>query len=108
MRWAHGAVVAAGLTAGRLGRRRPRLAVAISKTDLLAGHGILPDRLDDSATARTWLTEDLGQGNLVRAMEGRFREVGYFFTAAVTDGTGAVDRSIAPLVTWCLSARPPR
>jgi hypothetical protein len=41
-------------------------------------------------------------------MEGRFREVGYFFTAAVTDGTGAVDRSIAPLVTWCLSARPPR
>ncbi|MFE7382799.1 hypothetical protein ACFU9F_20805 [Streptomyces zhihengii] len=93
----------------RLGERgpRPRLAVAVSKTDLLAGSGVLPDRLDDSATARGWLTENLGLGNLVHAMELEFGEVRYFFTAAVTDDDGRVDPSLAPFTAWCLQGTAP-
>ncbi|MFE1443692.1 hypothetical protein [Streptomyces sp. NPDC058739] len=94
----------ASQTVARLGERgtRPRLAVAVSKTDLLAGHGVLPERLDDSAVTRSWLTKGLGLGNLVQAMELEFREVRYFFTAAVTDEDGAVDPSLVPFVAWCL------
>ncbi|MFI8962601.1 hypothetical protein ACIGO8_10825 [Streptomyces sp. NPDC053493] len=94
----------ASQTVARLGAPgdRPRLAVAVTKTDLLAGRGVLPDRLDDSAAARTWLCEVLGLGNLVQAMELEFGEVRYFFTASVTDEEDAVDASIPPFVAWCL------
>ena len=82
--------------------KRSRLAVAISKTDLLAGHGLVPDRLDDSDGARAWLCEGLGLRSLVQAMELDFQEVRYFCTAAVADGDARVDGSITRFVDRCL------
>ncbi|MCT2591585.1 hypothetical protein LHJ74_17050 [Streptomyces sp. N2-109] len=81
-----------------------RLAVAISKTDLLTEHGLVPDRLDDSAAARAWLREKLGLHNLVQAMELEFGEVRFFCTAAVTTSDDhQLHDSIAPFVGWCLN-----
>ncbi|MGV9291479.1 TRAFAC clade GTPase domain-containing protein [Streptomyces sp. NPDC003719] len=82
--------------------KRSRLAVAISKTDLLARHGLVPDRLDDSDGARAWLCEGLGLRSLVQAMELDFQEVRYFCTAAVADEDARVDGSITRFVDWCL------
>lgn len=82
--------------------RRSRLAVAISKTDLLAEHGLVPDRLDDSDGARAWLRDVLGLHSLVRAMELDFAEVRFFRTAAVADAEVRVDASVARFVDWCL------
>ncbi|OON80538.1 TRAFAC clade GTPase domain-containing protein [Streptomyces tsukubensis] len=82
--------------------KRSRLAVAISKTDLLAAHGLLPETLDDSARARTWLCEELGLRNLVQTMEHDFQEVRYFYTAAVADEEARVDASVGRFVEWCL------
>jgi hypothetical protein len=79
-----------------------RLAVAVSKTDLLAGHGLAPDRLDDSDSARAWLRESLGLRSLVEAMEQEFREVRFFCTASVVDDDARVDASIGRFVAWCL------
>ncbi|OIJ85562.1 TRAFAC clade GTPase domain-containing protein [Streptomyces monashensis] len=82
--------------------RHSRLAVALSKTDLLAEHGLAPDRLDDSDTARAWIRDKLGLHSLVQAMELDFQEVRFFCTAAVADETARVDASISRFVEWCL------
>ncbi|MFE2886351.1 hypothetical protein [Streptomyces sp. NPDC059272] len=84
---------------------RSRLAVAVSKYDVL-GRQPLPGehRPDDSESARAWLVDVLGLGNLARAMEMEFREVGFFFTAAVTTDDGRVHESVLPLVDWCLGS----
>lgn len=82
--------------------KQSRLAVAISKSDLLDRHGLVADRHDGSEWARGWLSEELGLGNLIRSMEGEFKEVRFFFTAAVTLEEPRVHASIAPLVDWCL------
>jgi Double-GTPase 2 len=81
---------------------RSRLAVAVSKTDVIEHTGLLHGRRDDSAWVERWLIESLGQGNLVRAMRNEFLDVRFFFTAAVMDGEDHVHGSISPLVTWCL------
>ncbi|EST20597.1 TRAFAC clade GTPase domain-containing protein [Streptomyces roseochromogenus] len=82
---------------------KARLAVAVTKRDLLAGRpGLLPDRPDDSDTAREWLCERLGLRNLVKTMDLEFGEVRFFCTAAVADQEGRVDPSIAAFVEWCL------
>ncbi|MFE0516230.1 hypothetical protein [Streptomyces sp. NPDC058964] len=83
---------------------RARLAVAISKTDLLAGHGLVPERLDDSDTARDWLCERLGLRNLVQTMDLEFGEVRFFCTAAVAGDDDRVDDSIGRFVQWCLGS----
>ncbi|MET8824423.1 hypothetical protein ABZX40_07675 [Streptomyces sp. NPDC004610] len=82
--------------------KRSRLAVAISKTDLLAAHGLAPDRLDDSDHARAWLRDELGLRSLIQAMELDFQEVRYFCTAAVADENAEVDPSITRFADWCL------
>jgi hypothetical protein len=82
--------------------RGTRLAVAISKTDLIAHTRLLGGRTDDDQWARQWLTERLGLGNLVRAMDHEFREVRFFFTAAVTVAPRQAHPSIAPLLAWSL------
>lgn len=82
---------------------KARLAVTISKRDLLADQpALLPDRPDDSDTAREWLCERMGLRNLVKTMDLEFGEVRFFCTAAVADEEGQVDPSIAVLVEWCL------
>lgn len=79
-----------------------RLAVAISKTDLIEHTRLLDGRRDDSDWAERWLAETLGQGNLVRAMRNEFADVRFFFTAAVMASQSQVHASIPPLVAWCL------
>ncbi|MGX4733271.1 TRAFAC clade GTPase domain-containing protein [Kitasatospora griseola] len=98
--------------------KRCRLAVAISKADLLEqaldGSAGLP-RQDDSDAARRWLTEHLGLGGLLENMSLEFREVRFFFTASVLsdaqeDGAEPeLHESVAPLLRWCLAgSRRPR
>ena len=82
--------------------RGARLAVAISKTDLIEHTRLLEGRTDDDAWARRWLTEQLGLGNLVRAMDSEFGTVRFFFTAAVTVAPRQAHSSIALLVSWTL------
>lgn len=82
-----------------------RLAVAVSKYDVLSRQRLLGEhRPDDSGSTRAWLVGELGLGNLARAMENEFREVRFFFTAAVIGGEEQVDDSIVPLVDWCLGS----
>ncbi|MGW2422064.1 TRAFAC clade GTPase domain-containing protein [Streptomyces sp. NPDC001709] len=82
---------------------KARLAVAVTKRDLLTGQpALLPDRPDDSDTAREWLCERLGLRNLVKTMDLEFGEVRFFCTAAVADDQARVDPSIAAFVGWCL------
>ncbi|MER6346962.1 TRAFAC clade GTPase domain-containing protein [Streptomyces sp. NPDC001595] len=81
---------------------RSRLAVAVSKTDLLAEHGLVPEDLHDSGSARAWLRESLGLRSLVEAMEQEFHEVRFFCTAAVADDRTRVDDSVRRFVDWCL------
>jgi hypothetical protein len=82
--------------------RGARLAVAISKTDLTEHTRLLTGRTDEDAWARRWLTEQLGLGNLVRAMDSEFGAARFFFTAAVTVAPRQAHPSIAPLVSWTL------
>ncbi|WP_406166938.1 hypothetical protein [Streptomyces sp. NBC_00996] len=82
-----------------------RLAVAVSKYDVLRRQPSVAElRPDDSESTRAWLVDVLGLGNLARAMEMEFREVRFFFTAAVIAEEEQVDGSIAPLVDWCLGS----
>ena len=87
--------------------RGTRLAVAISKTDLIDHTRLLAGRADDDQWARRWLTEELLLGNLVRAMDNEFRTVRFFFTAAVTVAPRQAHPSIGPLVAWTLSTLVP-
>ena len=84
--------------------RGARLAVAISKTDLIEHARLLDGRTDDDQWARSWLDEKLGLYNLVQAMDNEFgrSRVRFFFTAAVTVAPGRAHPSIAPLVSWAL------
>ncbi|MFE9068532.1 hypothetical protein [Streptomyces violaceusniger] len=82
---------------------RARLAVTVSKRDLLTGHpALLPDRPNDSDSTREWLCERLGLRNLLKTMDLEFGEVRFFCTSAVADEEGRVDPSIATFVEWCL------
>ena len=85
------------------GLRRSRLAVAISKTDLIEHTRLLDMPVDGDQWARQWLTDQLGLGNLVRSMDHMFLDVRFFFTAAVTVAPRHAHESIAPLVAWSLN-----
>ena len=82
--------------------RKSRLTVAISKSDLFENTKLFDGRRDGSEWARWWLTDRIGLGNLVRSMDHEFREVRFFFTAAVTVTPGRAHESISPLVTCSL------
>ncbi|WP_405973372.1 hypothetical protein OG496_31690 [Streptomyces sp. NBC_00988] len=82
---------------------KARLAVAVSKRDLLTGQPtLLAPQPDDSDALRTWLSEQLGLRNLVKTMDLQFGEVRFFCTGAVANETGQVDPSIGVFVEWCL------
>jgi hypothetical protein len=82
--------------------KRCRLAVAISKTDLLRHTTPYTRRTDGGQGVRDWLTDELGLGNLVRLMDQNFAEVKFFFTSAITSAPRQADASIAPLISWVL------
>jgi hypothetical protein len=81
-------------------RRRARVAVAVSKNDLIAALPPMADVGADPAAVEAWLIEHLGLGNLVRNLRHEFRHVRFFFTAAVLNGDGRVDRSVVELARW--------
>ncbi|MCM2422612.1 hypothetical protein [Streptomyces sp. RKAG293] len=86
--------------------RRCRLAVAVSKRDLLVG-SVPEGGLDTDGAVADWLDHRLGLGPLIRSMRQEFGEVRFFLTAAVVDQQGLTDFSINALAAWCLDGRPP-
>jgi Double-GTPase 2 len=86
----------------RVPLRKSRLAVAISKTDLVGHTSVYRERQDGQQWVRDWLGARLGLGNLVRLMDAEFGEVRFFFTAAVTRAPREADRSIHPVLSWSL------
>jgi hypothetical protein len=82
---------------------RARLAVAISKADLVRQTSVLNGVGNNSTAIAAWLEDTLELRNLVQAMRSRFGEVHFFFTAAVLDGAAAVDRTIVSMTEWVLS-----
>jgi hypothetical protein len=79
---------------------RARLAVSISKSDLLEWVSALAEGHNESGWIEAWLEERLGLDNLVRLLRTEFGEVTYFLTAAVTGASGVVDPSVTTLARW--------
>jgi hypothetical protein len=80
--------------------RHARLGVVVSKNDLLRDLRPLAGVGGDSRAIENWLVGSMGLGNLVRAMRHDFGEVYFTYTAAVVNGRGAVDPSVASLSRW--------
>jgi hypothetical protein len=81
--------------------KRARLAVVVSKADLLPGAGI-PSPEPDSAAVQQWL-DDAGLDNLLRTIGHAFGEVRFFHTSAMLSADGTAT-GVAELVEWLLSA----
>lgn len=81
--------------------KQVRLAVAISKADVLAREK-LPAPAPDSASIERWLAE-MEQDHLVTSMRQTFGQVRFFHTAAVLSD-GGVPPEINELVAWVLRA----
>ncbi len=83
--------------------KQVRLAVAISKADVLAREK-LPAPGPDSASIESWLAE-MEQDHLVTSMRQTFGQVRFFHTAAVLSD-GGVSPRINDLIAWVLRAPP--
>jgi len=85
--------------------KRARLAVALSKADLLPVAGIRAPA-SDSPAIEQWL-DGVGLDNLVRTIRHAFGEVRFFHTSAMLsdDGTAA---GVPELVEWLLAGSGPR
>jgi hypothetical protein len=81
--------------------KQVRLAVAVSKADVLAQEE-LPAPAPDSASIERWLAE-MEQDHLVKSMQQTFGQVRFFHTSAVLSD-GAVSPGIYDLVAWVLRA----
>ena len=88
--------------------RRARLAVAISKTDLVERLSVMRDMRHESTWIERWLERRLGLDNLVRLVRAEFRETTFFFTAAITDASGVVNPSVTTVVEWLFADTRPR
>jgi len=82
---------------------RARAAVAVSKHDLVRDLPPLAGVRPDSGAVEGWLIGRLGLGNLVRTMRHEFREVHFFFTAALVNDRMAADPSVVDLTRWLLT-----
>jgi len=80
--------------------KRVRLAVAISKTDLLTDE-VAGELSADSDSIAHWL-ECLGLANMVRAMRHAFGDIRFFRTTAMLCGE-QIDSSVENLLEWALS-----
>ncbi|WP_017569954.1 TRAFAC clade GTPase domain-containing protein [Nocardiopsis halotolerans] len=87
-----------GRRRGRRGLRRARLAVVVTRGDLVRGTAIAPGETDP----REWAERTLGLGNLLRDAEADFGRTRVFLTSAVTDGEGRADPSLGVLLRWML------
>jgi hypothetical protein len=81
--------------------KRARLAVTVSKADLLTD-AMAGDLSADSDSIAYWL-ESLGLGNMVRAMRHAFGDIRFFRTTAMLCG-GQVDSSVENLLEWALGS----
>jgi hypothetical protein len=80
--------------------KRARLAVAVSKADLLPGAGITsPDH--GSEAIESWL-DAVGLDNLVRTMRHAFGDVRFFHTSAMLSDDGTAE-GVTELVDWLLA-----
>jgi hypothetical protein len=82
--------------------RRSRLAVALSKHDLVGHLPPFAEAGGDGPALERCLVRELQLGNLVRTMRREFREVRFFATAAMLDPGGGVDASVVTLGRWLL------
>jgi hypothetical protein len=81
--------------------KQVRLAVAVSKADMLAGEQ-LPAPAEDSDSIERWLVE-MDQDPLVKSMRHTFGQVRFFYTSAVLSD-GLVPAAINDLAAWVLRA----
>lgn len=79
-----------------------RLAVVVSRADLLERHGLAPD-VDSPAVSR-WLFE-AGLHNLVLAADREFAEVRYFAVASLAAGRATPGTDPSAPLRWLLGAR---
>lgn len=94
-------LLARGAREMRADVKQVRLAVAISKADVLAQEK-LPAPVPDSASIERWLA-NMEQDHLVESMRRTFGQVRFFHTAAVLSD-GAVSSGINDLAAWVLRA----
>ncbi|WP_236568045.1 MULTISPECIES: hypothetical protein [unclassified Nocardiopsis] len=80
-------------------RRRTRLAVVVTRGDLLRGTAVAPGEEDP----RAWAERVLGLGNLLRDAGAHFGRVRVLVTSAVTDAAGRADPSLGALLRWLLA-----
>jgi Double-GTPase 2 len=84
--------------------RKARLAVAVSKADLIADLLSSAGVSNDSGTVEAWLADRLLLRNLTQHMRYTFGEVEFFLTAAVLDHHGVADSSIEDLWRWIVGS----
>lgn len=80
---------------------RARLAVALTKDDLVRGCAALSGVGDRSDDLRRWLEDEAGLDGMVRAMRRSFAEVRFFRTSSWLDG-GELDDGVLDLTGWIL------
>lgn len=81
------------------GRARTRLAVVVTRGDLLARTSLDPT----GVPPRLWLREVMGVENLLRAARADFGTVATFVTSVVVDPDGRPDPSLTELLRWVLA-----
>ena len=85
-----------------------RLAVVVSKADLLGDLDGYPTAGSASHVVEAWLSDSVGLGNMIRSINANFDSVRFFSTAALAP-SGKVDTGITDLLSWTLAdslARP--
>lgn len=82
-----------------VGRARTRLAVVVTRGDLLARTSLDPA----GVPPERWLREVMGANNLLRAARADFGAVATFVTSAVVDPDGRPDPSLTELLRWVLA-----
>lgn len=82
--------------------RRARLAVVVSKLDLVRDAPIVAGLAGDSGSIESWMDSALHLGNLLRTMRHNFGDIRFFCTSAVLDADDTVDSSIDELVGWAV------
>lgn len=81
------------------GRARTRLAVVVTRGDLLARTSLDPT----GVPPQLWLREVMGVENLLRAARADFGTVATFVTSVVVDPDGRPDPSLTELLRWVLA-----
>jgi len=98
---AYGEVVSRVLASGTQTKKQ-RLAVVVSKADVLTAVGVRPP--DESNAIKAWL-HDAGLHNLVLAAGREFKEVRYFSVASVESGRSRPDWAASAPFVWAMMTR---